>query len=772
MYFFDTETCGLHGFVVLIQYSEGLDDDIHLWNVWDVPVEDTIGLIEDMVEEGVVAFNLAFDWFHICKLYTIFSLLSNQAEPPDLEEVRAKELEGRDGLCLKPKHAIDLMLVARKGKYQSMMKRKPINIRRVPTAIAFQLADELNKRIKIPPIYFAKLKNKHRNPWQVQDVFDDLGEPVPELKNIVLHFAPSSALKALAVDMGIADEKDALLYEDVSLPAKAYPQELGYAPFASAVNDWAWPDVISIHQSHWYYNTIARRYARDDVYYTKEVYKKLGYPEPDDVDSTLAAMVGAVRWKGFTFDKEKLLELRANAAAKESRIREILNYNSPPACKKYLMQVLDETEMFALKDPEKGTISTKGLILEELAKWKKDGEVCDHCYGEGCPHCEDGIIPSEEPHPAAIRAQQILEGRRMKKEIELYDKLLKAGRFHASFQVIGTLSSRMSGTDGLNPQGIKRADEVRDCFTLAPKGMVLSGGDFSGFEVCLADAVYSDPDLHQDLLSGKKIHGLFGVFFFPPMSYEEIVATAGLPGDQDKYTRSKNGVFALLYGGEAHTLQNRVGISEENAIEAYGNFCKKYPTFGKKRQMYFDMFCSMTQPGGIGSKVEWKDPSEYIESMLGFRRYFTLENKICKVLYDLANDPPKDWTKMTFKVVRRQDRGEQTAIGAVRSALYAAAFTQQAANMRAAGNHVIQSSGADITKITQAAAWEVQPAGIHLWRVMPMNVHDEIMAPALPQFVDTVEEKVMSTVESFRPKVPLIKMEWKKGISSWAGKKS
>ena len=45
----------------------------------------------------------------------------------------------------------------------------------------------------------------------------------------------------------------------------------------------------------------------------------------------------------------------------------------------------------------------------------------------------------------------------------------------------------------------------------------------------------------------------------------------------------------------------------------------------------------MTQPGGIGTKVVWKDPADYAETMLGFRRYFTLENRICP--RDLRSGP-------------------------------------------------------------------------------------------------------------------------------------
>ena len=44
-------------------------------------------------------------------------------------------------------------------------------------------------------------------------------------------------------------------------------------------------------------------------------------------------------------------------------------------------------------------------------------------------------------HPAAVRSKEILDVKIAAKEVELYEKLLLAGKFHASFVVIGTLSS-------------------------------------------------------------------------------------------------------------------------------------------------------------------------------------------------------------------------------------------------------------------------------------------------------------------------------------------
>jgi len=772
MIFYDTETCGLHGPIVLIQYAED-DDSVNLHSVWTQPIKSTLELIEYMMfhDGGVCGFNLSFDHFHMCQLYTTLSALPMQSRKPEecIEEYALAEPGARLGLCLKPVKAMDIMLHARKGPYQSTMNRDDIKIKRVPTELAWELARELNQRIVLNDIYFQRRQDKTIR-WQIFDVVDDLGNLIPQFKDIVLKFAPSSALKALAVDAGVAKDSR-LFWKDIELDKSWRPNENGFAPFALSIGkpgnwNWAWPEVIHRHISHWTYNRLAREYALDDVEDTRGLYHYFGDPEPGDDDSELACMVGAVRWKGYEIVPEKILALKQRAMAVEHSVRGKFNYNSAAVVRKYLEEVLSPAERSVMEID--GKITTKGVILEEIGTWK-ESETCEKCMGMGCTECDDGLVETDTPHPAALRAREVLDARHAKKEIEIYDKLLNAGRFHTDFVVIGTRSSRMAGAGGLNPQGIKKAKQVRSCFNLSGSSDVLCGGDFAGFEVCLADAAYGDPTLRADLKSGKKIHGLFGVFLFPPHTYEEIIATNGAFNFYDDlYGRSKNGVFALLYGGEAYTLSNRVGIPEQVAEDAYNEWCKRYKVWGDERKKIFDMFCSMRQPAGIGTKVIWQDPADYIESMLGFRRYFTLENQIVKSLFQLAEDPPKPWTNIRIKTVRR-DR-VQTVSGALRSALFAAAFAQQAANMRAAANHVIQSTGAQITKKTQRDIWDIQPSGVNHWRVQPMNIHDEIMCPTHPDFVDQVSKTVAKTVEEFKPKIPLIEIEWSDHLESWADK--
>lgn len=804
MIFYDTETCGFHGPIVLLQYA--LDDGpIKLYCPWKESIAETITLFDWMMSHrgGVCGFNLAFDHFHLCQMYTVLLLMDD----PDailedcIEEYAVKEALGRDGPCLKPVSALDLMLHARKGPYQSTMDRSDIRIKKVPRVLAEPLAEELEKAVPLPDILFAKQQDiQHR--WSIMDLHDEMGN-LTDFRDIVLKFKPSSALKALANDaLGIDNP---LLMRDIGVPLRATPvakrkEEFGYAPFCTAVgspSDWkgAWPDYgrIRYHIEHWTSSPDARQYATDDVDYTRRLYcyfssmasgryakdarrfQNLAHcdfsvfqreaikplPSGDD-DSELACMVGAVRWKGFSINSEGLKDLKSTAQAVIDK--QPSNFQSPVVCQKYLEEVLDETEKTVIRIDDK--ITTKGLILEEISTWMVD-TVCELCSGQGCTHCDGGLVHSDKPHPAALRAKAILATRRAKKEIELYDKLLRAGRFHASFHVIGTLSSRMSGTDGLNPQGIKRDKTVRNCFSFVDDNLMLCGGDFDGFEISLMDAAYGDPVLHAELESGKKIHALAGVFFFD-MTYEEILATRGLPDPEDKYDRSKKGVFALFYGGEAYTLKNRVGIPESKGDEAYRNWCRKYTVWGEARRAIFDQFCSMRQPNGIGTRVEWHEPSDYIESLFGFRRYFTLENKLCRALFNLGENPPEEWKDLRIKVVRR-DR-EQTGVGAVRSACFAAAFQIQAANMRAAANHVIQSSGGTITKGLQRRLWDLQPTGVNGWKIQPFNVHDEIQAPMIKELIPESKKVINDYLAEIRETVPLVALDWKEGMKTWADK--
>ena len=89
--------------------------------------------------------------------------------------------------------------------------------------------------------------------------------------------------------------------------------------------------------------------------------------------------------------------------------------------------------------------------------------------------------------------------------------------------------------------------------------------------------------------------------------------------------------------------------------------------------------------------------------------------------------------------------------------------------MRAAANHVIQSTGGELTKKAQRQLWDLQPSGINNWLIQPMNIHDEIMAPN--KIPDKCAEVVNTFIQDHKSLVPLIGMSWKKDIPNWGAKK-
>ena len=783
MIILDTETCGLHGVPVLLQYAVD-DGEVQLYELWKEPIQQTLDLLKYICEHqgGVLGFNLVFDWFQLSKFYCMLSEYvkrhpdNNFILPiDDILGIAKCEKDSRDGPCLKPVTALDLFLHARKGKYQSTLDRKDIRIKKVPAALAHKLADELNSRIKINPLYFARRKSQLNNPWQVLDIIDKESDRlVKGFNDIVLKFSPSSALKAIVSDaFNIPTTK----FKDIGVHENLYPLEVGWAPFAQAVEDvdganhisdlfHSWPAKVKYHIDHWSRNQEAREYAANDVIYLQRLYDYFDKPAFGDDDSILACQVAAVRWHGYAVDIPAMQQLLEETKAKIAAAP-----IAPSRVKEWIFPELNELEKAGIG------YSTKKVVLEGMVKWRLG---CDKCNHEGCNNCK---------HPAAIKAQGVLDARTAKKEAEIYEKILQAGRFHASFKVIGTLSSRMAGADGLNPQGIRGAKRVRKCFTLADRGYRLCGGDLEAFEVVIALAVYKDENLEEDLnqlglcpdclgkgtkfclackgtgQTKKKIHGLFGETIYG-LTYDEIVATKGQ--EEDLYYRSKRGVFSQMYFGNAHTLVEKLGIDEETATEGEIKWHTRYAGIGEAQQRIKDMFCSMVQPDGLGTKVIWKEPADYIESLLGFRRYYTLENNLTRVLFELAEKPPKDWTNLKIRV-RRRDR-DQTVCGALRSALFGAAFQIQGQNLRSAGNHEIQCTGAQITKRIQCSVWEMQPSGIHEFVVLPSNIHDEIMCPTKDGEEDRLEAIVRAAVDSFKPIVPMISIDWSNNLKTWADK--
>lgn len=756
--YIDTETCGLHGQPVILQYAIE-DGPVQIYEFWHEPIGKTLDLLSWLCQNCIVGFNLTFDWFHINKIYNTLDALNDEHAIPlnHIDELGEVESGARDGKCLKPASALDLFLYAKKTDLQITMERSDVIIRRVPEILAQELADLLNKKIRLDPILFAGRKKKNAPIFVVRDVKQDDGTVHPHLRNVCLKFRPSSSLKNIVEHkLGIKVTR----FDEIQIDKKFLPKEYGYAPFALAVGNsktgWngAWPEVIEQHIGHWRHNKLARQYSIDDVVNTRRLDEMWGYPEHGDYNSTLSCAVAATRWKGFATDNDKLDKLIVDWKEK----LKVPTAGGP--CKEYLKQGMNPIEALAIDR------STAKKVLKDIVETYK-----------------------EERPDIAKRAQAVLDSRKAKKKIEVLIKLQKAGRFHVSNKIVGALSDRMSGADGLNAQGIDKTKEVRECFPLSFDAEQALNGDMQSFEIGIADAVYDDPKLREQLLTCEKcgaqvdidnrgnkkcpecgcnktksFHGLFGLSFWPNMTYEEILATQGTP--VPLYNYAKNAAFATIYGAQAAKLKDTLNISDEELVsEGLLRFWRTYKVAGDKRKKTEMEFVSLYSER-VGGAIRWKEPRQEISSLLGWKRYFNLENYLIKVLFEVAEKPPERWNQFKTKIIRSK-RGDQFVGGAVRSALYGAAFALQNASVRQAQNHEIQSTGAGVVKRVQCAIWEFQPVGIHEWYVRTTNVHDELPTVCKPELSEKIINRVYEKVEEFRPMIPLIGIDYDK-VTSWA----
>lgn len=713
---------GFIGPTTLLQWAMD-SDSIEVLDVFGTRVGRLLELIEFWCAhpDGVGGFNLTHDWFHIARLHAVAAAVHVAAGNVPMtpaawyEHVQVAVLKS---WCVKPVTALDLMLHARKGPMQSLMERDDVRLRRIPAILAEPLAEELTKRLNLPGIYFERRRDGAS--WQVEKEPDD-----PDFPGVYLKFGAKGGLKPLG--------RHVLGVETIDYPL---PDELD--PDQRVWDLWhELPhELVEAHARYWRTNSTARRYAIQDVELLRGLRRAWNNPPPGDTDSILACKVGAARWRGWSLNIPMLEEVLATSE------REM---NLAPRAPRAVLAGLRERAGPVL-----------GAVIEDTT-----AETLERLVKLGGPVGEF--------------AHRVTTARSSEKRADMARKLIAQRRAHFDFKVIGALSGRQSGAGGINAQGVERGP-MRHCFSLADPGEHIEGGDFDGFEITIADAVYMDPALRADLEAGKKIHAILGADIYE-LDPAEVKATdksgankpdpLGRGWDGDLYNPAKHGVFTLIYGGQAQKVAETMRIPVETAEAGLERFFKRYPMVLTGMQGDEELFCSMTQPNGPGTRVIWRDPADKVVSLLGFPRFFTLENSLVKFLFELAQDLPSSLQAFERSVrVKRRER-YQTPGGAVRSALYAAAFNLQARNMRAARNHRIQATGAGITKELERAIWDQQPSGIHPWVVRPFNVHDEV--PCATANGHTVSDVAAGVVERFRPIVPLLKLEWKVDAMDWAG---
>lgn len=766
----DTETCGLSGVPVLLQYAvdDGLVKIVHLWST---PIREIMELIEFFVDNRVVAHNLRFDWFHLSKLYgmcakvrdTRLGDIESCLSYYDKEYLVYLEWESQFGHCLKPRAAVDTLILAQRGEAQAaVMDANAIYIRQIPRTVAPFLMAELESRLKLPWILFARQANVNAARWRISERKDDLtGAIEADWVDLTLPFFPSNGLKPLA--KFLLNWESPTAFDDIAPSTR--PGEEGFAPFAKLLSsgpNWeykdghTWPALIDDHIEHWRGDASALAYAEDDIHMLRGLYEFFGSPE-DDRDSILACQVASVRLKGFSVDLEGMEKERVISQAVVDNAP--VNVNSPLEVKAYIAEALDDMEqVIVAKSAAKAILKS---IIKEFTLETEEPCVCD----SGCIRCDGKGVVGPGPMPVVDRVQMINEVRKHGKRVELYNKILLAGRAYPDFNVIGAKSGRMSGASGLNFHGIAKVQEVRELFTCADEGEIMAGGDYESQELAILATTSKDMVLLEELKGGKSLHGLMGAELYGT-TYEDI-----MDNKDYRYENGKSANYLIAYGGTAETMANNLGLPLDVCQKGLNGFLQKYAQMGIERVLIAEEFTSMKQEGG---KIEYDPPDNpFVESIYGFRRFFTNEYSVQESIITTLKETSALWETLgvdtrdhTIMYERRKGKC-QNLKGVIASALFGTAFSIQNGIIRAALNHCIQSAGRSLTLGLQGAVWDVQPQGIHPFKLRVFGVHDESIVVTTPAYAEEVKQAVLLEIRKQHQRITMISLTWGTGLDNW-----
>ena len=167
---FDTESIGFVGPTLMIQYAYSeKPNDIILHDVFNKPALETLELIDSFMDRTIVGYNLSHDCFHLARTFNILAHLPYNQIP---ERYAYREVEmgiKSKEYCLKPKGAVDLLIIGRQSpQFQNTMNQKTVIIRKVPRLVCQEVSAEMDKRFNLPTILFAKDSQGYR--WRIQDI--------------------------------------------------------------------------------------------------------------------------------------------------------------------------------------------------------------------------------------------------------------------------------------------------------------------------------------------------------------------------------------------------------------------------------------------------------------------------------------------------------------------------------------------------------------------------------------------------------------------------
>lgn len=330
--------------------------------------------------------------------------------------------------------------------------------------------------------------------------------------------------------------------------------------------------------------------------------------------------------------------------------------------------------------------------------------VLNKLYGLNITDTNEKTLNSIENKPAII--DKILLYREYAKKTSAYGEGLlekihpKTGRLHAKFNQLGTATGRYS-SDGPNLQNIPRPSRLSTgeyinyrSCFIAGEGYKIITCDYAQQEYRLIGRVTGEQKIIDAYKAGKDLHTLTGSIV-NNVKLEDVT--------KEQRTDAKPVNFGVFYGSTAYGLAYNLGISLEEADRIYSALMGGIPTFKAVRD-------------AIQEKVLEK---YYSVTLLGRRRYFSK-----KTLFKDSSE--------RYKYINRIKRE--------------------------GFNHVVQGTGADITKMAMLKIFYENPFAGGL--LMLLAEHDEIVCLVKNEYVEEafefIKNKMIEAEQPFLGEIPAV----------------
>lgn len=152
---------------------------------------------------------------------------------------------------------------------------------------------------------------------------------------------------------------------------------------------------------------------------------------------------------------------------------------------------------------------------------------------------------------------------------------------HGNFNLGGTVSGRLSASDGLQtiPSNSVFGKPVKECF-VAPPGWLFCGADFNALESRINTLLTKDPNKLKVFTEGFDSHCLNAAAYFkkhmPDIAINDVNSVNSIATKYKKYRQdSKTITFAAQYGGTYITFMKN-GFSKQDALEIEANYHDLY----------------------------------------------------------------------------------------------------------------------------------------------------------------------------------------------------